>query len=123
MLLGELISSYRKEHKLSQRDFAKKCGGLSNGYVSMLENNVNPKTNKGIAPSVDKLRCIANGMDISLNELFAIVDDMPVSLDEENSIDELSSDALEMAKLYDRLPDNAKALVKKMLDADLDYIE
>lgn len=82
MKLGELIVAYRKEHKLSQRQFAKKCGGLSNGYVSMLENDFNPATSKGITPSLDKLVCIASGMDMSVTELMEKVEDMPADLSE-----------------------------------------
>lgn len=82
MKLGELIIAYRKEHKLSQRQFAKKCGGVSNGYVSMLENDFNPATSKGITPSLDKLVCIASGMDMSVSELMEKVEDMPMDLSE-----------------------------------------
>lgn len=82
MNLGELIIAYRKENNLSQRQFAKKCGGVSNGYVSMLENNFNPATSKGITPSLDKLICIAAGMDMSLADLLAKADDVPSDLGE-----------------------------------------
>ena len=80
MNLGELIIAYRKENNLSQRQFAKKCGGVSNGYVSMLENNFNPATSKGITPSLDKLICIAAGMDMSLSELLEKAEDMPADM-------------------------------------------
>ena len=43
MTLGELIQEYRKEHGMSQRQFAIACQ-LSNGYISMLERGENPKT-------------------------------------------------------------------------------
>ena len=43
MTLSDLVQEYRREHGLSQRQFASICG-LSNGYISMLERNVNPKT-------------------------------------------------------------------------------
>ena len=80
MKIGELISAYRKEHGLSQRQFAKKCGGVSNGYISMLENNFNPATRKGITPTIEKLTSIASGMDMVLADLLEIVDDMPVDI-------------------------------------------
>lgn len=41
MTLRDLISAYRKDHGLSQRQFANQCG-LSNGYISMLEKGINP---------------------------------------------------------------------------------
>ena len=43
MTLRELVMDFRKEHGISQRQFANMCG-LSNGYISMLERNSNPKT-------------------------------------------------------------------------------
>lgn len=79
MRLGEYIVEYRRKHGLSQRQFAEKCG-VTNGYVSMIEANANPATGKPIVPSIDKLRTIANGMNISLDKLVAALDDMPVSL-------------------------------------------
>ena len=80
MLLGEIISNYRKEHKLSQRQFAERCGDITNGYISMLENNKNPSTNKPIIPSLDKLKSIANGMGMNLQDLLDIADDMLVDI-------------------------------------------
>lgn len=88
MLVGELISLYRKEHGMSQRQFAKKCGDVSNGYISMLENNFNPATGKGIAPTFEKLKSIAKGMDMEVDELFRLVDDMPIDISGENTTDE-----------------------------------
>ena len=127
MKLGEIICNYRNEHKLSQRQFAKKCGGLSNGYVSMLENDLNPTTNKSIAPSLDKLKCIAQGMDMSLNDLLEIADDMPVelypngvSISNSESVSKsrnvsikegLSSKAIALAKLYDSLDEYGQHVV------------
>lgn len=84
MQIGELILKYRSQHNLSQRQFAKKCGDISNGYISMLENNLNPATNKSITPTIDKLRLIAHGMDMSLDDLFKVVDDTLVSLNQDS---------------------------------------
>ena len=112
---------------MSQRQFAKKCGGLSNGYVSMLENDFNPATQKSIVPSLDKLKCIAQGMDMTLNELLDIVDDMPVELVPDNtsvniaesrSVSVGQSDdmrfspaALALARLYDTLDERGQRIV------------
>ena len=49
MTLSDLVQEYRREHGLSQRQFASICG-LSNGYISMLERNVNPKTGQPVTP-------------------------------------------------------------------------
>lgn len=79
MTLGELIQQYRAEHGISQRQFAVACD-LSNGYISMLERGENPKTKQPVTPTLPAMRKIAQGMGISLTELFVRVDDMPVDL-------------------------------------------
>ena len=82
MTLSELIVSYRKENNLSQRKFAKICG-LSNGYISMLENGINPKTGMPITPTLQKLGNLASGLNLSINELFAMIDDIDILLSDE----------------------------------------
>lgn len=80
MKLRDLIKNYRDAHDLSQRQFANQCS-LSNGYISILEKGVNPKTGKPVTPTIPQLKKLADGMAMTLNELFEQVDDMPVSLD------------------------------------------
>lgn len=80
MRLGEIIAKYRKEHALSQRQFSALCDGVSNGYISMIENDRNPSTGKPIIPSLDKLSVIAGAMGMTLHELISILDDMPVGV-------------------------------------------
>lgn len=79
MTLSDLIREYRREHGLSQRQFASACG-LSNGYISMLEKNENPKTGQPVTPSLPALKKIADGMGLSLQDLFSNTDDIPVDL-------------------------------------------
>ncbi len=79
MKLGEIIREFRKEHHLSQRQFAL-LSGLSNGYISILENGLNPKTKKPISPSLGQVNKLATGMGISLQELFMKADDMPIDI-------------------------------------------
>lgn len=55
MTLRELVMDFRKEHGISQRQFANMCG-LSNGYISMLERNSNPKTGLPVTPSLTALK-------------------------------------------------------------------
>lgn len=80
MKLRELIKKYRDDHDLSQRQFANQCN-LSNGYISILEKGVNPKTGKPVTPTIPQLKKLADGMAMTLNELFEKADDMPVSLE------------------------------------------
>ena len=82
MTLKEIIVAYRTEHNLSQRQFALRCG-LSNGYISMIEREENPKTGQPITPTLQKLKQLADGMGITMSELFQIADDMPVNLMQE----------------------------------------
>ena len=79
MKLGELVRDYRISHNISQRQFATICG-LSNGYISMIEKNANPKTGQPITPTLPILKKIATGLGMTLNELFSTIDDMPISL-------------------------------------------
>lgn len=79
MTLRDLVKEHRAHHGLSQRQFAIVCG-LSNGYISMLEKNLNPKTGLPVTPSLPALKKLAGGMGISLMDLFTRADDIPVDL-------------------------------------------
>ena len=80
MKLSELIIDYRKRLNISQREFSRRCG-LSNTYISFLENEKNPKTEKPIVPTLDIYRKIADGMDTTVHHLFELLDDdSPVDL-------------------------------------------
>lgn len=80
MTLSQLLIQYRETHGLSQRQLATQCG-VSNGYISMLEKNLNPSTGDPVVPTLPTLKKIASGIGISLDTLFSLVDDMPISLD------------------------------------------
>lgn len=73
MFLGDLIKKYRTANKLSLRDFAKKCG-LSHTYISALEKNIDPRTGKPIAPTLDTVKYISKGMNISVEDILKILD-------------------------------------------------
>lgn len=79
MTLGEFIKAYRDKNNLSQRQFAEKSG-VSNGYISMLEKNENPKTGQPLSPSMPVLRKIASAMGMTVNDLSSFVDDMAIDL-------------------------------------------
>ena len=79
MKLSEFIMKYREEHGLSQRQFAEICD-VSNSYISMLEKERNPKTGQPIVPSMLHYVKIANGMNISVQDLFSSIDDAPVDM-------------------------------------------
>lgn len=79
MTIGQIIKKYREERGLSQRQFATLCN-VSNGYISMLEKEKNPKTNEPITPSLPALKTIARAMNVSLNELLELADDVSVDI-------------------------------------------
>lgn len=82
MTLSEYIVEYRSSHDMSQRQFAKQCG-LTNGYINMLENGINPKTNQKLVPSITTFKKIARGTGKSLQDLLSMIEDSPVRIDVE----------------------------------------
>lgn len=72
MTLGDIIFSYRTEHKMSMDGFAE-LSGISKGYISMLEKN---KTQRGEepSPSIDIYRNVAKAMGLDVDELIRMVD-------------------------------------------------
>lgn len=73
MFLGDLIKQYRTINKLSLRDFASRCG-LSHTYISALEKNIDPRTGKPIAPTLDTVKYVAKGMNTSIEEILKVLD-------------------------------------------------
>lgn len=115
MNLGEIIEQYLRANNLSQREFARKCGDISNGYISMIVAGINPSTGKPPLPKLDKLKLIAEGMGMSLNQLLSVADDMPVDLSESIPDFEMPSRAdLNRINEINKRP-TVKNLVDKML--------
>lgn len=77
--LGEIIYKYRKEHNLSMEAFSK-ASGISKAYVSILERNARPGTNKPIAPSIETIKLASDGMNMDFNKLFSLLEG-DISLD------------------------------------------
>lgn len=74
MTLGELIKEYRTINKLSLRDFSKQCG-LSHTYISALEKNIDSRTGKPIAPTLDTVKYVSKGINKPIEEILKILDD------------------------------------------------
>lgn len=85
MTLSEFIVNYRKEHGLSQRRLSDQCG-LSTGYISLIEKEINPQTGKKMVPTLAALNKLAVGMGITIDDLFQAVDDMPVSISDKTAL-------------------------------------
>lgn len=73
MTLGNIVKHYRADNDLSMDEFAKRCS-LSKGYISMIENEINPRNNKPIAPTLPSIMKIATAMNIELEELLKLMD-------------------------------------------------
>jgi len=120
MTLSELIKEYRKDHRLSQRQFAIKCN-VSNVHISMLENNLNPRTGKPLTPTLPMLKKIADGMNISLDELLARTEDFLVDLSPALQSD-LTPDEIIIIELYRQLDRDDRGEIrgemKHMLKSD-----
>ena len=86
MYIGEIIKSYRNNHKLSQRAFAKRTS-RSASYINTLEKIYNPKTGKPYSVTTDVAIEIANAMNINIDDLLKMI-----SPDQEFSINETNMD-------------------------------
>ena len=68
------------------RSFADKSG-LSRAYISLLEKNNRPGSNKPIVPSLNTIKKAAKGMSLDFNELFNMLDsDQLVRLEDEEDL-------------------------------------
>ena len=120
MTLGDLVKDYRTTHDLSQRQFASLCG-LSNGYISILEKGLNPKTEKPITPTIPQLCKLAEGMGITVNDLLEKVDDMPIDIGESSPAlsrfaPDLTPDETAVLEKYRSLNDQGKEYIRQTLD-------
>ena len=81
MTLGDVLKQYREENNISMDEFSK-ISSLSKGYISMLENNINPRNNRPIAPTLPTIQKIAAGMHTDVDSLLRQIDNnQPVILD------------------------------------------
>ncbi len=80
MKLSAIISDYRNRLQISQREFSRRCG-LSNSYISFIENELNPRTGRPIVPTLEQYQKLASGMEMTVQQLFEMLDDdSPVDL-------------------------------------------
>lgn len=85
MTLGDIIKNYRERNNITIGEFASVCS-LSKGYISMLENNINPRNNKPISPTLPSMAKVASGMGIELDTLLKMLDGkQSVQLIEDNT--------------------------------------
>lgn len=80
MKLSEYVKTYRTFNKLSLRAMADKCN-CSFQYLAKLENDeVN-------SPSLEMIKKIADGTDVTVHELLSLVDNVDVQITDPKQID------------------------------------
>lgn len=62
-MLGNRIRELRRETRLSQEEFADKCGGIDRSYMSGIERGVRN-------PTLEILWAISGGLGLDLSQLF-----------------------------------------------------
>lgn len=116
MKLSKLVKQYREEHSLSQRQFSAMCG-MSTGYVSMLEEGVNPRTKEPLVPSLVTMRKLSAAMGIGLDELLGMIDgDMLVSLSSKDpTLTPQEEREKEFLTLFQRLSEEEQLLLLRQM--------
>ena len=74
MDLKDILTNYRAEHKISQRELARRSG-LSNAQISILEYGVNKQTGRKPVPDIITMKKLADGMGMPLQDLFEMIGD------------------------------------------------
>ena len=118
MKIGDYISQYRAKNKISQREFAARCG-TSHSYIAMLECGKNSKNGKPIVPSLVMLDKIATAMGIGISELIDMCDDMPVSLAPETPLEKENPPVLsEDERMFQELMAEIEKIFRQMSRED-----
>ena len=91
MELRTILTKFREENKISQRELARRSG-LSNSLISILEMGVNPQTGKKMTPDIDTYKKLADAMGIRIHDLFEMIGDSElVNITMPKSVDPMSS--------------------------------
>lgn len=77
MHLGEIIKEFRAANKLSMAKFAE-MANVSKAYISVLERNKRPDTEKPVIPSIPVIKNVAEAMGMSFDDLFNMLEDNQV---------------------------------------------
>lgn len=118
MKLSTILIEYRNRMQISQRELARRCD-LSNSYISFIENEFNPRTGKPIVPTLEQYQKLANGMGLSVQQLFEQLDkDAPVDLHatapDQPVRDDIRILAQDLSKLSPEQLKQAKAVFRAM---------
>lgn len=74
MDLKDILIKYREEHRISQRELARRSG-LSNAQISILEYGINKQTGRKPTPDIITMKKLADGMGMPLQSLFEMIGD------------------------------------------------
>lgn len=114
MELNEYLNKYLTEHDMSIREFAKRCD-ISHTYVA---NIVNDKTGRGTRPvlSYQKLKQIAKGMGVDINDFLAEID-VDIKWGKQEALSIISEDEIELINLWRSASDIGRAKALGNLEA------
>lgn len=117
MTLGQAVAKYREDNKLSVREFAKRCN-LSHNAIFLIEKEINPSTGKKIIPDTLTYKKIADGMGITMDELFQRLDknelvSLGTKMTDDDRLEALHQNP-KLGLLFDRQ--------RKMSDKDIDFM-
>lgn len=91
MHLGEIIKEFRTANKLSMAKFAE-MANVSKAYISVLERNKRPDTEKPVIPSIPVIKNVAEAMGMSFDDLFNMLEDnQVVSVVDDSVINKISN--------------------------------
>ena len=117
MKLHDAITKFRTEQGLSQREFAKRCN-LSHNTIHLLEKGINPRSGKPLIPDTITYKKIADGMGITMDELFTTLDQteyvsLGTTMTDDDRLEALHQNP-KLGLLFDRQ--------RKMSDKDIDFM-
>lgn len=116
MALGEIVKEYRDTQKMSQRKFAE-LSGLSNSYISMLEQNINSKNGMAIKPSLEAIKKVADTMHVSIDEVLRKMDDIEIDISEKPTTSKDGELNARIMNLVNQLPEDLKLSLLDLLQA------
>ena len=117
MKLHDAIIKFRMEQGLSQREFAKRCN-LSHNTIHLLEKGINPRSGKPLVPDTITYKKIADGMGITMDELFTTLDQteyvsLGTTMTDDDRLEALHQNP-KLGLLFDRQ--------RKMSEKDIDFM-
>lgn len=114
MHLGEIIKEFRAANKLSMAKFAE-MANVSKAYISVLERNKRPDTEKPVIPSIPVIKNVAEAMGMSFDDLFNMLEDnQVVSVVDDSVVNKISNIVYKLSNDRQRKVYNyADALMKE----------